>query len=97
MVGITRHARQARATGRWPPTAGIFTFPTPALHFYGSIGNKTLNKPIVGIVPAPNPGGYWMVGKDGGVFAFGAAAFAPKGSLPALGITTNDVVGFAAA
>jgi hypothetical protein len=35
--------------------------------------------------------GYWMVGKDGGVFAFGNAGFV--GSLPGLGVKVNDIVG----
>jgi hypothetical protein len=36
-------------------------------------------------------GGYWMVGSDGGVFAFGTAGF--KGSLPGLGVHVNNIVG----
>ncbi len=35
--------------------------------------------------------GYWMVGKDGGVFAFGDAGFV--GSLPGLGVHVSDIVG----
>jgi hypothetical protein len=35
--------------------------------------------------------GYWMVGSDGGVFAFGTAPFV--GSLPGLHVTVNDIVG----
>ena len=30
--------------------------------------------PMVGIVPTEDGGGYWMVGEDGGIFAFGNAA-----------------------
>ena len=36
-------------------------------------------------------GGYWMVGSDGGVFAFGTAGF--KGSLPGLGVHVSNIVG----
>ncbi len=36
-------------------------------------------------------GGYWMVGSDGGVFAFGTATF--KGSLPGLHVTVKNIVG----
>jgi len=36
-------------------------------------------------------GGYWMVGSDGGVFAFGDATF--KGSLPGDNIHVSDIVG----
>ena len=35
--------------------------------------------------------GYWMVGKDGGVFAFGNAGFV--GSLPGIGVHVSDIVG----
>ncbi len=35
--------------------------------------------------------GYWMVGSDGGVFAFGNAGFV--GSLPGIGVHVNDIVG----
>nr|MDA8342314.1 hypothetical protein [Actinomycetota bacterium] len=34
-----------------------------------------LNAPVVGMAPAPNNGGYWLVAADGGVFAFGSATF----------------------
>jgi hypothetical protein len=50
----------------------------------GSGGNgKKLNAPIVGMVPSLNGGGYFMVGADGGVFAFGDANF--EGSCPGIG------------
>jgi hypothetical protein len=34
-----------------------------------------LNSPIVGITATPSRGGYWMVARDGGVFAYGNAGF----------------------
>jgi hypothetical protein len=34
-----------------------------------------LNKPIVGMVPTSDGGGYWLVASDGGIFTFGDAAF----------------------
>ena len=43
-------------------------------------------KNIVGIAPAPGGNGYWLVGSDGGVFAFGGAAY--EGSLPGLMAST---------
>ena len=39
------------------------------------MGGKPLNAPIVGMAATPNGGGYWLVGADGGVFAFGNAKF----------------------
>jgi hypothetical protein len=39
------------------------------------MGGKHLNAPIVGIQSTPDGGGYWLVASDGGVFAFGDAAF----------------------
>ena len=36
--------------------------------------NYNLNTPIVGMAAAPDGGGYWMVGSDGGVYASGDAA-----------------------
>jgi hypothetical protein len=52
---------------------GIFTF--GAAGFFGSMGGKPLNKPIVGIAPTRDGGGYWEVASDGGIFSFGDAAF----------------------
>jgi len=45
----------------------------------------------VGAVPTSDGRGYWMIGADGGVFAFGDAGFA--GSLPGLGVQVHDIVG----
>ena len=52
---------------------GIFTFGDAA--FYGSMGGRSLNKPIVGIAASPDDRGYLEVAGDGGIFAFGDAAF----------------------
>jgi hypothetical protein len=52
---------------------GVFAF--GHVGFHGSMGNRHLNKPIVGIASTPSGGGYWMVASDGGVFAFGNAKF----------------------
>jgi hypothetical protein len=54
---------------------GIFSFGDAA--FSGSMGGSVLNQPIVGMAapPAPAPAGttgYWLVARDGGVFAFAA-------------------------
>jgi len=42
-------------------------------------------------VPTSTGKGYWMVGSDGGVFAFGDAGFV--GSLPGLNVHVTNVVG----
>jgi hypothetical protein len=44
-------------------------------NFYGSMGGKPLNAPIVGVAPTPDGHGYWLVASDGGVFSFGDANF----------------------
>ena len=35
----------------------------------------TLNKPIVGMAATADGKGYWLVASDGGIFAYGDAAF----------------------
>ncbi|MGA2836744.1 MAG: IPT/TIG domain-containing protein [Acidimicrobiales bacterium] len=52
---------------------GVFAFGHAG--FFGSTGNLTLNKPIVGMAATPDDQGYWLVASDGGVFAFGDAGF----------------------
>lgn len=71
---------------------GVFAFGDAG--FYGSVPGvglapagsarlPRLNAPIVGIVPSHDGGGYFMVASDGGVFAFGDAAY--EGSCPGIG------------
>ena len=43
--------------------------------FFGSAGNLTLNKPVVGMAVTPDGGGYWLVASDGGIFSYGDATF----------------------
>jgi len=43
------------------------------------------------IVPTPDGMGYWLIGSDGGAFAFGDAT--SQGSLPDPGISINNIVG----
>ncbi len=62
---------------------GIFTF--GSAQFYGSTGNITLQRPVVGISPTANKAGYWLVASDGGVFAFGNAGY--YGSIPGTGLS----------
>ncbi|MGH9093323.1 MAG: hypothetical protein ACRDZR_18375, partial [Acidimicrobiales bacterium] len=62
-------------TGYWEVASdgGLFAF--GSARFYGSMGGKPLNQPIVGLAATPTGGGYWEVAADGGLFAFGNAAF----------------------
>ncbi|MHB8221022.1 MAG: beta strand repeat-containing protein [Acidimicrobiales bacterium] len=61
--------------GYWVTDPAGTVHPFGAAVFYGSMGGKPLNQPIVGMAPTPTGKGYWLVASDGGVFAFGNAAF----------------------
>ena len=72
---------------------GVFTFGDAG--FFGSMGGKHLNAPVVGIAGTLGGKGYWLVGLDGGVFTFGDAGF--FGSLPGQHTVPNrPIVGIAA-
>jgi hypothetical protein len=67
--------------------------------FFGSMGGKVLDAPIVGIAATADGGGYWLVAADGGVFAFGDAPY--LGSMggkplnkPIVGIASSDSGGY---
>ncbi|HUY63640.1 MAG TPA: hypothetical protein VMV14_03905 [Acidimicrobiales bacterium] len=75
---------------------GIFAF--GGLPFYGSMGGKRLNKPMVAMAATPDGKGYWTVASDGGIFSFGDAAF--HGSMggthlnqPVMAMATDPVTG----
>ena len=70
---------------------GIFAFGDAG--FYGSMGGKPLNAPIVGMAATPDGGGYWLVASDGGIFNFGDARF--FGSAGAIHLN-RPIVGMAA-
>ena len=83
-VTVTRLGSQSPAAagsqfvyqgGYWQVASdgGIFAF--GSAQFYGSMGGRPLNKPVVGISGTPDGGGYWEVASDGGIFAFGDAQF----------------------
>ena len=88
------------AEGYWlvGSDGGVFSFGDAG--FYGSMGGKHLNAPIVGMAPTPDGHGYWLVGADGGVFSFGDAGF--YGSMggkhlnaPMVGMSAVGVIGSA--
>ena len=51
-----------------------------------------LNQPIVGMAPDTATGGYWLVGADGGVFAFDAPYYGSTGNIH----LNQPIVGMAA-
>ena len=101
VVGITPTADEG---GYWlvASDGGAFAFGDAG--FYGSIpglgiaptGTTTgqhLDAPIVGVVPSVDDKGYFMVGSDGGVFAFGDSEF--EGSCPGIGGCSGPAVAVA--
>ena len=72
---ITTLAPTASGAGAWMAglDGGIMTFGDAG--FFGSMGGKRLNQPVVGMTPTPTGGGYWLVASDGGIFSFGDARF----------------------
>jgi hypothetical protein len=59
---------------------GIFSFGDA--HFYGSMGGRPLNQPIVGMAADSQTGGYWFVAADGGAFNFNANFYGSQGGTP---------------
>ena len=53
------------------------------------MGGFKLNAPVMGLVPDMDGRGYWLVGSDGGIFAFEAAF---RGSMAAVSLN-RPVVG----
>jgi hypothetical protein len=70
---------------------GVFTFGDA--RFFGSMGGRPLNAPVVGAAAHPTGDGYWLVGSDGGVFNFGAAKFFGSMAGHALAAPVVDIVG----
>ncbi|WP_276957681.1 hypothetical protein [Ferrimicrobium acidiphilum] len=81
---IVGMAAEPAGTGYWlvAKDGGVFNFggakfagSTYSYGITGLSGAHPLNAPIVGIIPTPNGGGYWLIAADGGVFDFGNAKF----------------------
>ncbi len=64
----------------------------PDASYYGSVSNG-FSSVVAMAVPSATGTGYWLAGADGGVANYGSARF--YGSLPGLGIHTDDIVGIA--
>jgi hypothetical protein len=65
----------ASGPGYWTVAAdgGVYSFGAAA--FWGSTGDRRLNRPVVGMASTPGGTGYWLAATDGGIFAFGDANF----------------------
>lgn len=64
----------------YPPSGGVVTFAADGgvfteegAGYFGGLGGTHLNAPIVWGACTDSGQGYWMVGADGGIFAFGDA------------------------
>ena len=73
-----------------PPLNSVVPFGTTAV---GANAVSNPNAPIVGMTATPDGGGYWLVGGDGGIYAYGDASF--YGSTGALTLNA-PIVGMAA-
>ena len=75
MGGTVFASTSAGMNGYWlvASDGGVFAYGDAT--FYGSMGGKTLNKPIVDMMSTADGQGYWLVASDGGIFAFGDATF----------------------
>ncbi len=62
----------------------MFTFGNAG--YFGSAASERLAGPIVGVASTHDGKGYWLLGSDGGDFAYGDAGFhGSLGSVPSAG------------
>jgi SpoIID/LytB domain protein len=75
LADVTNVGGSGGVGGYWIDASdgGVFSFGNA--HFFGSMGGKPLNQPMVGMVGTHDGQGYWTVAADGGVFSFGDAQF----------------------
>jgi len=93
---VTTHPTSTTGYRMVAGDGGVFDFGDAK--FYGSMGGKPLNKPVVGSAATSTGGGYWEVASDGGIFTFGNAQF--HGSMggkplnkPVVGMTADPATG----
>jgi N-acetylmuramoyl-L-alanine amidase len=55
---------------------------TPSRRAHSADTSPVADAPVVGMAPDPATSGYWILGADGGVFAFDAPYFGSTGGLP---------------
>ena len=89
--GCTRRSSRSRPSLReWILVAanadggGVFGY--GGARFYGSTGARHLNQPIAGMATTWSGHGYWLVARDGGIFAFGDA----RSTAPPAGCTSTS-------
>ncbi|MHB1925196.1 MAG: hypothetical protein ACYCSJ_10935, partial [Acidimicrobiales bacterium] len=76
LVGVVADPNpSANGPAAYAVSAGGGVFAILAATYYGSMGGKRLNSPMVGMAATADGAGYWEVAADGGVFSFGDAAF----------------------
>jgi SpoIID/LytB domain protein len=75
LANVTTVGESGGVAGYWIDASdgGVFSFGNA--QFFGSMGGKPLNQPMVGMVGTHDAQGYWTVAADGGVFSFGDAQF----------------------
>ncbi len=75
LANVTTVGGRGGVGGYWIDASdgGVFSFGNA--QFFGSMGGKPLNQPMVGMVGTHDARGYWTVAADGGVFSFGDAQF----------------------
>jgi len=83
----------AASDGGWLVGSDGGVFAVCGAPYFGSMGGRSLNQPIVGMASTPDGGGYWLVAADGGIFTFGDARY--YGSTGAIRLN-QPVVGMAA-
>jgi N-acetylmuramoyl-L-alanine amidase len=100
--GLAALVGLAGLAGLWLPAAGSpAAVANPAVDSAVPFGSTAIganavtdaNAPVVGIAAAPGGAGYWLTGRDGGVFDYGTAGF--FGSAGALTLNA-PIVGLAA-
>lgn len=85
--------------GYWAVTRSGIVYAFGDAHFHGDLRGVRLAAPIVGMATDPATGGYWLLGGDGGVFAFDAPFYGSTGGIrlaaPAVGMaSTSDGRGY---
>jgi N-acetylmuramoyl-L-alanine amidase len=90
LAGLVLAGPASSGAAAAPPLNSVVPFGTTAV---GANAVSNPNAPIVGMAATPDGGGYWLVGSDGGIYAYGDAGF--YGSAGALTLNA-PIVGMAA-